>query len=199
MFTWFKRWDPTVWMWGETLKKEIASVSKMPLHKNRNRFIHFKCLEKSDPVKVCLIYTLLNSSRNGHTAGEVKEKKKKYGTVIFVFLCYLHVLCLQACRLNETTWFHLFSIITSEQSQKTELPDIKIAHVYKTVITGTAHGISYYIILLLAVLPFHCLAVQLHNTFKSLFFLFDLSLPLHYRRMPSLYLQAPVVAIWTAF
>lgn len=67
-------------------KGEIASVQG-PVHKYRNSFIHFKCLEKSDPVKVCVIYTPLNSSGNGHTPGKVQNLEGSLISVSVLLAC----------------------------------------------------------------------------------------------------------------
>lgn len=70
---------------------EIASVSKMPLHNYRHRFIHFECLEKSDPVKVCLIYTLWSSSGNGRAAGRQQHLGRQLIWVDCTFFTWLPV------------------------------------------------------------------------------------------------------------
>lgn len=49
-----------------------------------------------------------------------------------------------------------------------ELSDLTTTHLHKTAKTGKVNKILYDILLLFAALPFHCLAVQLHNLFKSL-------------------------------
>lgn len=138
-------------------KGEIASVQG-PVHKYRKSFIHFECLEKSDPVKVCVIYTPLNSSGNGHTPGKVQNLER---SLISACRCHMHVLCIKL--VGDITSFPLQP---GSKCRKIIRPNDH--PLTKRVKTGKVNEILYDIVLFFAALPFHCLAVQLHNTFKSL-------------------------------